>query len=108
MNFCTTCGTRLVRGLRFCSSCGAPLPAAPEGPEAAASQSAPTLVGPTVDEPVGAPPATDSLSMDLMPPLDGPSTAEQVHPSPPQIVFFDFSEVIEIIFHDRKGVPGTV
>jgi hypothetical protein len=81
MNFCTTCGTRLVPGLRFCSSCGAPLPAAPESPEAAAPQSAPTLVGPTVDEPVGAPPATDSLSMDLLPPLDQPPTAEQVHPS---------------------------
>jgi hypothetical protein len=78
MNFCTTCGTRIVPGLRFCSSCGAPLPAAPENPEAA-SQSAPTLVGHTVDEPVGAPPVADSLSMDLLPPLDEPST---VHPSP--------------------------
>jgi F5/8 type C domain len=29
MNFCTTCGTRLVAGLRFCTSCGAPLSATP-------------------------------------------------------------------------------
>jgi hypothetical protein len=35
MNFCTTCGTRLVAGLRFCTSCGAPLSATSEEPDAA-------------------------------------------------------------------------
>jgi hypothetical protein len=72
MNFCTTCGTRLVPGLRYCTSCGAPLAAVPA--EAA-------RVGPTADEPVGAPPDTDSPATDLLPPLDEPNT-EQVRPWP--------------------------
>jgi hypothetical protein len=95
MNFCTSCGTRLVTGLRFCTSCGSPLAAAPGSADAtyAGSADAPTSSSPsppsrdaatrglTVDDPPGAPPAADSSATDLLPPLDGPSTAEQALPS---------------------------
>ena len=96
MNFCTTCGTRLVTGVRFCTSCGSPLAAAPRSPDAtsAASADAPTSLSPSVpsraaatpistgDDPPGAPPPVDSSATDLLPPLDAPGTAEQVPPWP--------------------------
>jgi hypothetical protein len=63
MNFCTTCGARLVARTRFCTSCGAQLSPSPSDPDAA-----PAVAPTRVDHPAIAAPPRDA------------TTAEQVLP----------------------------